>query len=59
MADRPGREQGHDSEPVGEQEGDMEAGEASGYYNRGQVGKFGGMLAGDVVREAYEVGIQA
>jgi len=37
----------------------MEAGEASGYYNRGQVGKFGGMLAGDVVREAYEVGIQA
>ena len=30
---------------------DMEAGE--------QVGKFGGMLAGDVVREAYEVSIQA
>ncbi len=37
---------------------DMEAGERSGYY-REQVGKFGGMLAGDVVREAYEVGIQA
>ena len=37
---------------------DMEAGERSGYY-REQVGKFGGMLAGDVVREAYEVSIQA
>ena len=37
---------------------DMEAGERSGYY-REQIGKFGGMLAGDVVREAYEVGIQA
>ena len=37
---------------------DMEAGEASGYY-REQIGKFGGMLAGDVVREAYEVSIQA
>jgi heme-degrading monooxygenase HmoA len=36
----------------------MEAGERSGYY-REQVGKLGGMLAGDVVREAYEVGIQA
>ncbi len=36
----------------------MEAGERSGYY-REQVGKFGGMLAGDVVREAYEVSIQA
>ena len=36
---------------------DMEAGERSGYY-REQVGKFGGMLAGDVVREAYEVSIQ-
>ena len=35
---------------------DMEAGEQSGYY-REQVGKFGGMLAGDVVREAYEVSI--
>ena len=37
---------------------DMEAGERSGYY-REQVGKFGGMLAGEVVREPYEVGIQA
>ena len=37
---------------------DMEAGERSGYY-REQVGKFGGMLAGDVVRETYEVSIQA
>ena len=37
---------------------DMEAGERSGYY-REQVGKFGGMLAGEVVREAYEVSIQA
>ena len=37
---------------------DMEAGERSGYY-REQVGKFGGMLAGDVVQEAYEVSIQA
>ena len=37
---------------------EMEAGERSGYY-REQVGKFGGMLAGDVVREAYEVSIQA
>ena len=37
---------------------DMEAGERSGYY-REQVGKFGGMLAGGVVREAYEVSIQA
>ena len=36
----------------------MEAGERSGYY-REQIGKFGGMLAGDVVREAYEVSIQA
>ena len=37
---------------------DMEAAEQSGYY-REQVGKFGGMLAGDVVREAYEVSIHA
>jgi heme-degrading monooxygenase HmoA len=37
---------------------DMEAGERSGYY-REQIGKFAGMLAGDVVREAYEVSIQA
>ena len=37
---------------------DMESGEASGYY-REQIGKFGGLLAGDVVREAYEVSIQA
>ena len=36
----------------------MEAGERCGYY-REQIGKFGGMLAGDVVREAYEVSIQA
>ena len=36
---------------------DMEAGEQSGYY-REQIGKFGGMLAGDVVREAYEVSVQ-
>jgi heme-degrading monooxygenase HmoA len=41
-----------------ETEEDMEAGERSGYY-REQVGKFGGMLAGEVVREAYEVSIQA
>ena len=37
---------------------DMEARERSGYY-REQIGKFGGMLAGDVVQEAYEVSIQA
>jgi heme-degrading monooxygenase HmoA len=36
---------------------DMEAGERSGYY-REQVGKFGGLLAGEVVREAYEVSIR-
>jgi heme-degrading monooxygenase HmoA len=30
---------------------DMESGETSGYY-REQIGKLGGMLAGDVVREA-------
>ena len=36
---------------------DMEAGEQSGYY-REQVGKFGGLLAGEVVRETYEVSIQ-
>ena len=36
---------------------EMEAGEQSGYY-REQVGKFRDMLAGDVVREAYEVSIQ-
>ena len=41
-----------------ETEEDMEAGERSGYY-REQIGKFGGMLAGEVVREAYEVSIQA
>ncbi len=35
----------------------MEAGEQSGYY-REQAGKFGGLLAGDVVREVYEVSIQ-
>jgi heme-degrading monooxygenase HmoA len=38
---------------------DMEESERSGYY-REQLGKFGGLLAGDdVVRETYEVGIQA
>ena len=37
---------------------DMEAGERSGYY-REQIGKFGCMLAGEVVRAAYEVSIQA
>ena len=37
---------------------DMEAGEQSGYY-REQVGKFADILAGDVVREAYDVSIQA
>ena len=37
---------------------DMETGEQSGYY-REQIGRLGGMLAGDVVREAYEVSIQA
>ena len=36
----------------------MEAAEQCGYY-REQVGKFGGMPAGDVVREVYEVSIQA
>ena len=36
----------------------MEAGEASVYY-RDQVGKFGGLPVGDVVREAYEVSVQA
>ena len=36
---------------------DMEAGEQSGYY-REQIGRLGGMIAGDVVREAYEVSIQ-
>ncbi len=35
----------------------MEAGEQSGYY-REQVGKFGGLLAGEVVREAYEVSLR-
>ncbi|MDP8951868.1 MAG: hypothetical protein M3N18_06475 [Actinomycetota bacterium] len=37
---------------------DMEAGERSGYYGE-QLGKFGGMLAGDVVREVYEDSIPA
>ena len=37
---------------------DMEADERSDYY-REQIGRLGGMLAGDVVREAYEVSIQA
>ena len=36
---------------------DLESGEASGYY-REQIGKLGDLLAGDVVREAYEVSIQ-
>ena len=36
---------------------DMETGEQSGYY-REQIGRLGGLLAGDVVREAYEVSIQ-
>jgi len=37
----------------------MEESERSGYY-REQLGKFGGLLTGDdVVRETYEVGIQA
>lgn len=35
----------------------LEAGEASGYY-REQVGKFGGLLAGEVVWEIYEVSIR-
>ena len=38
-------------------EEDMEAGEASGYY-REQLGKFGGLLAEEVAREAYEVHIR-
>ena len=37
---------------------DMEAGEQSGYY-REQIGRLGGLIAGEVVREAYEVSIQA
>ncbi len=36
----------------------MEVGEASGYY-REQIGRYGGMFAGDVVREVYEFGVQA
>ena len=36
---------------------DMETGEQSGYY-REQIGRLGGLLAGDVVREAYEVSVQ-
>jgi len=36
---------------------DMESGETSGYY-REQIGKLGGLLAGDVVREAYEVSLR-
>ena len=36
----------------------MKAGEASGYY-REQIGRYGGMLAGDVVREVYEFGVRA
>ena len=35
----------------------LEAGEASGYY-REQIGKVGGLLAGEVVREIYEVSIR-
>lgn len=35
----------------------MQAGEASGYYQQ-QVGKFGPLLAGPPVREAYEVAVQ-
>ena len=37
---------------------DMETGEQSGYH-REQIGRLGGLLAGDVVREPYEVSIQA
>ncbi len=37
---------------------DMEASEAGGYY-REQIGKYEGLFAGEVVREAYEVGVQA
>jgi len=37
---------------------DMEASETGGYY-REQIGKYAGMFAGDAVREAYEVGVQA
>ena len=37
---------------------DMESRETSGYY-REQIGKLGDLLAGDVVREAYEVSIKA
>ena len=37
---------------------DMEAGEQSGYY-REQLGRLREQLAGDAVREAYEVSIQA
>jgi heme-degrading monooxygenase HmoA len=36
---------------------DMESGEQSGYY-REQIGKLSDLLAGDVVREAYEVSIR-
>ena len=36
---------------------DMETGEQSGYY-RERIGRLGGLLAGDVVREAYEVSIR-
>jgi heme-degrading monooxygenase HmoA len=36
----------------------MEAGEASVYY-RDQAGKFGSLPVEDVVREAYEVSVQA
>ncbi len=37
---------------------DMESGATSGYF-REQIGKLGGVLAGDAVREAYEVSIQS
>jgi hypothetical protein len=39
-------------------EEDMEVEEASGYY-RQQLGKFGGLLAEEVAREAYGVHIRA
>jgi hypothetical protein len=35
----------------------MESGDTSGYY-REQIGKLGGLLAGDIVREAYEVSLR-
>ena len=36
---------------------EMESGETGGYY-REQIGKLAGLLAGDVVRDAYEVSIR-